>query len=106
VAESHDPPPGRQLIPHPSLAIRGPDVLEHVEHGTRRAAVQRTLRAPIAPVTHSPGQSGYSRSPAAVNVDAFMPWSITVTQYVFDRARRDRVGLLAVHHVQKVRGQR
>jgi len=56
--------PSERLFSQPGLGmIRASDVHRHVEHRTGAPPWSRPLSAPTA-----------------VNVEAFMPWSITVTQ--------------------------
>ena len=107
VAKTHDAPAGGQLIPYPALgATSGLDVLEHVEHRTRRAAVQRTLEgadrarhgADYVRARARDHASGERRRVHAV-VDHGHPVRV-------DRTGGDRIGLLAVDHIEEIRGER
>src|SRR5262249_43400167 len=81
VAHPHDAAAGGGLGLEPGLGARGlADRVEHVEHRPGRAAVQRALSAPIAPVTAEIVSDAVEAITRAVNVEAFMPWSDTVTR--------------------------
>ena len=105
MAHAHDAAPGRELALEPGLGARGrADRVEHVEHRAGRAAVQRPLqRADRADDRRDQRPTPVEAITRAVNVDAFMPWSITVTRYASSAAARAGAGD-GRHHAQKIGG--
>ena len=81
VAEAHQPLAAVEHVLDPALGVAGAlDVVEHLQHARRRAAVQRAReradRADSAAATSAPVEA----TTRAVNVEAFIPCSAAEIQ--------------------------